>query len=76
MKINRDNYEAYFLDYYEGQLSPDMIEEVMLFVKQNPELKNIFDEFEAISLVADQDIVFDNKSSLKKNQVCIRHITG
>jgi len=69
MKINRDNYEAYFLDYHEGQLSPEMVEEVMMFVDQNPELKNVFDEFEAVSLVADWDIVFEKKSSLKKNQV-------
>jgi len=69
MKINRDNYEAYFLDYHEGQLSPEMIEEVELFVVQNPDLKNMLDEFEAISLVADEDIVFETKFSLKKNQV-------
>ncbi|MDO9255204.1 MAG: hypothetical protein Q7U54_06805 [Bacteroidales bacterium] len=69
MKINRDNYEAYFLDYHEGQLSPEMVEEVLMFVEQNPDLKNAFDEFEAVSLVADQDIVFEKKSSLKKNQI-------
>jgi hypothetical protein len=69
MKINRDNYEAYFLDYYEGQLSPEMVEEVLMFVDQNPDLKNVLDEFEAVSLVADQDIVFEKKSSLKKNQI-------
>ncbi len=69
MKINRDNYEAYFLDYYEGHLSPEMVEEVLMFVDQNPDLKNVFNEFEAVSLIADQDIVFEKKSSLKKNQV-------
>jgi len=69
MKINRDNYEAYFLDYFEGQLSPDMIGEVLIFVEQNPDLKDVFYEFEAVSLVADQNIVFEKKSSLKKNQV-------
>ncbi len=69
MKINRDNYEAYFLDYHEGQLSPEMVEEVLLFVKENPDLKTLLDEYKAISLVADQDIVFEKKSSIKKNQV-------
>ena len=69
MKINRDNYEAYFLDYHEGQLSPEMAEEVQLFVAQNPDLKNMFEEFEAVSLVTDQDVVFEMKSSLKKNHV-------
>jgi len=69
MKINRENFEVYFLDYYEGQLSPEMIEEVKLFVAQNPDLRKSFDEFEAISLVADQNVVFEKKSALKKNQV-------
>lgn len=69
MKINRDNYEAYFLDYHEGQLSPEMVEEVLLFVDQNPDLKTIFEEFEPVSLIADQDIIFEKKSYLKKNQV-------
>jgi hypothetical protein len=69
MKINRDNYEAYFLDYHEGQLSPEMVEEVLMFVEQHPDLKSVLDEFEAVSLVAPQDIVFEKKSSLKKNQV-------
>jgi|GEM_PF-1420215 hypothetical protein len=69
MKINRDNYEAYFLDYHEGQLSPEMVEEVLIFVDQNPDLRNVFEEFEAVMLVADQDIVFEKKSSLKKNHI-------
>ena len=69
MKINRDNYEVYFLDYLEGRLSPEMMEEVQLFVLQNPDLRNFLDEFDAISLVADQDVVFEKKSNLKKNQV-------
>jgi len=69
MKINRDNYEEYFLDYHEGQLSPDMVEEVLRFVENNPDLKQVFVDFETVSLIADQDIVFETKSLLKKNQV-------
>ncbi len=69
MKINRDNYEAYFLDFHEGQLSPEMAEEVMLFVEMNPDLKSALNEFEPITLADDQDIVFENKAFLKKNQV-------
>jgi hypothetical protein len=69
MKINRENYEAYFLDYHEGQLSPEMAEEVLLFVEYNPDLKDMFDEFVAVSLVADHGIVFEKKLSLRKHQV-------
>jgi hypothetical protein len=69
MKINRDNYEAYFLDYHEGLLSPEMVKEVLLFVELNPDLKKDFTEFEAVSLQAETNIVFEKKSSLKKNQI-------
>jgi hypothetical protein len=69
MKINRENYEAYFLDFFEGQLSPEMVEEVLIFVEQNPDLNNIFNDFEAVTLDADQNIIFEKKSSIKKNQV-------
>ena len=69
MKINRDNYEAYFLDYFEGQLSPEMVQEVLLFVEINPDLKNIFSDFESVTIIGEDDIVFENKAGLKKNQV-------
>ncbi len=69
MKINRDNFEAYFLDYHEGQLSPEMVEEVLWFVEHNPDAKEIFNEFEAVSLIGDPTIVFEKKSSLKKNEI-------
>ena len=67
MKINRDNYEAYFLDYHEGQLSSDLEKEVLLFVELNPDLRELFSSFEAVTLVADEGIVYDKKSFLKKN---------
>ena len=69
MKINRDNYEAYFLDYFEGQLSPEMVQEVLLFVELNPDLKNVFSDFEAVTLTGEDDIVFEKKSLLKKNEI-------
>ncbi|MFZ4549645.1 MAG: hypothetical protein ACOYN4_19515 [Bacteroidales bacterium] len=69
MKINRDNYEAYFLDYHEGQLSPEMVNEVLWFVENNPDVQDIFNEFEVVSLVNEPSIVFDKKSALKKNDI-------
>ncbi len=69
MKINRENYEAYFLDYHEGQLSPEMVQEVKAFVALNPDLSESFYEFEAFTLAGEPEIIFDKKSSLKKNQV-------
>jgi hypothetical protein len=67
MKINRDNYEAYFLDYHEGTLTPEEMAEVLVFVGQNPDLKEEFEEFENISLPTDESINFAGKDFLKVN---------
>lgn len=66
MNININNYEAFFLDYYEGNLSPQQVADVLLFVEQHPELKEEFESFENFSIAETDNIVFENKNSLKK----------
>jgi hypothetical protein len=39
MKITRDNYEAYFLDYLEGNLDENLVDDFIDFLRQNPDLK-------------------------------------
>ena len=68
MAINRHNYEIYFIDYYEGNLPPDREEELMAFFEANPDLKKEFEEYSAEPLLADQNIIFRNKKSLKKEE--------
>ncbi len=36
--ITRDNYEIYFVDYLEGNLSDSQVDMVELFLKNNPDL--------------------------------------
>jgi len=36
--INTENYEAFLLDYFEGQLSPELQDELFLFAAAHPEL--------------------------------------
>ncbi len=67
MNINLTNYEAYFLDYHEGSLSPALVKELMDFVAQHPELKEEFENFEAVSLTDSENIAFDKKELLKKS---------
>jgi len=49
-KINRHNYEAYFLDFSEGNLSSRQIAELEEFLDENPELRAELDEFEIFEL--------------------------
>ena len=68
MQITRNNYEAYFLDYREKNLLPEQVAELMVFLEQNPDLKEEFESFENIVLVPEKNIRFNRKDSLKKNE--------
>ncbi|MEI6275032.1 MAG: hypothetical protein WCP08_03530 [Prolixibacteraceae bacterium] len=67
MKITRDNYEIWFLDYLEGRLDEMKSEELRLFLVSQPDLA---EELEAFSpaLSADSNIVYPDKELLKKEQ--------
>ncbi len=64
--IDRNNYEAWFLDFAEGNLSEEKIYTLNSFLSKNPDLKEEFDEFNLV-LLDSEDLVFENKESLKKN---------
>ncbi|MGZ4035693.1 MAG: hypothetical protein ACXVP4_12575 [Bacteroidia bacterium] len=66
MNINKNNYEAFFLDYHEGNLSPQQVADLLLFIEQHPELKEEFESFENFTLEDFSAITFENKSGLKK----------
>ncbi|MCK5838850.1 MAG: hypothetical protein KAG99_03330, partial [Bacteroidales bacterium] len=65
--LSRDNYEIFFLDYLEGTLKPDQVADLILFMEQNPDLKEEFNQLELVYLTPDNDIQFENKQRLKKN---------
>ena len=69
MKINRCNYEMYFLDYLEGRLTTDETAALLHFADDNPDLKALLEGEEMISLVPDESINFFPKAALKKNPV-------
>ena len=64
--INRKNYEIWFLDFAEGNLSEWQIALLMEFLAQNVDLKAEFDALEMIKLPADDTLVFENKEKLKR----------
>lgn len=66
MNINKHNYEAFFLDYHEGNLTPQQVADLLLFVEQHPELKEEFESFESFSLEDFSSYTFENKQELKK----------
>jgi len=65
MTINRLNYEIYLVDYLDGKLGASQVDELLLFLDQNPDIKEELEGIEDAVLVAETS-VFPNKSSLKK----------
>lgn len=76
MTINEHNYEAYFLDYHEGNLSEEDIGALMAFLDENPSLREEFLEYEGLSIKPDMNISFDAKNALKKSTADKNHPTG
>lgn len=67
MTINKFNYEAFALDYLEGNLSPEMVEEMELFLKTHPAIESeLSGMMEFVTLEADETIVYEQKESLLK----------
>jgi hypothetical protein len=65
-KIDKHNYEAFMLDYMEGNLDVSGVKDLFAFFELYPELKpESFDDTELLSLEADT-IYFENKNSLKR----------
>ncbi|MFW6224084.1 MAG: anti-sigma factor family protein [Bacteroidota bacterium] len=67
MNINRNNYEIYIIDYLDGNLSPAQVDELMLFLDQNPDIKEEIDGLEnTLPDTGEQPAVFSDKAALKQ----------
>ncbi len=75
MNINRDNYEIYFLDYLEGNLPAEETAELLIFVENNPDLRELIEDNDLIMLEPDQSVNFLGKSALKKNDILSLNIS-
>jgi len=85
MKINRQNYEHWFIDFIEGNLTPDDEAMVREFAQSNPDLKNELEDILVFN-VAPEQTNFPDKNLLKQNklnaidgitkfeQLCIAHL--
>ena len=67
MKINRNNYEAFFVDYLEGNLDEKLVDDFIEFLQQNPDLKEELSLFETVSN-GQEEVVFNKKEILFKEK--------
>ena len=66
MNITRGNYESFFMDYIEGNLPENMIDQFLDFLNQNPDLKEELHLFEEVNL-PEEHVVFQEKKQLHKS---------
>lgn len=74
MKINRNNYEEYVIDYLDGRLNPVQTAELMYFFSQNPDLELEFNAFENYRL-PESKLKFGNIEDLKKEYSDFQAVT-
>lgn len=73
-RINLNNYEAWLLDYSEGNLSAEDIAELVLFMQVNPELEIDLNDMIFPAVAGDDKLRLEDKSFLYKgkNEVRLR----
>lgn len=64
MKISRENYEQWLIDYMEGNLAPHMAVEVRRFLEDHPDIAEELDGLDEIGLVPVNKDVFPAKEML------------
>jgi len=65
-KINIHNYEAFYLDYLEGNLNEENVALLFSFLDENPDLKNELEDDVLDFKLVESDEVFENKENLKE----------
>ena len=65
MKIDRSNYEIWLIDWLDGNLTNSQIEQLHHFLKENPDLKEEFEEL-TIFRLNPSGLSFPHKNNLKK----------
>lgn len=65
-KINKENIEAYLLDFVEGRLTKEEREELLAYLEEHTEYKSMLDLYDKnLVLKQDRQIVFADKNNLK-----------
>ena len=67
MKIDRNNYEPYFIDYLEGTLDEKLVDDFLEFLQQNPDLKEELALFNTVN-IEPEEVTFSKKQNLFKEK--------
>ena len=67
MKINRNNYEPFFIDYLEGTLDEKLVDDFLEFLQQNPDLKEELSLINPVN-IEPEEYTFNKKNLLYKEK--------
>lgn len=73
MKITRDNYEIYFLDYLEGNLDDALVDNFIEFLQENPDLKEELQLVNSLNLEPGSAL-FKGKEKLYKEKYDLKEV--
>lgn len=68
MKINKENYEAYLIDYLHGELSREQQQDVALFLSENPDAAEEYKWLQQTIVTPEEEVVFEHKDLLFKKE--------
>jgi len=66
MNINRNNFESFFLDYFDGKLEPAEVDALFFFLSKHPDLEDNFREFDPLLIVEKESLFYPEKDELKR----------
>lgn len=69
MKVTKQNYERFLIDFMDGTIDPSTKESLFDFLDENPKIKAEFNDLDIINTAVDEDISFELKANLKKTQI-------
>ena len=67
MDININNYEIWFIDYYDGNLNIDQQKSLFDFIDVHPKLRNEFEQINEIKLISPTEIYQEKELLYKTN---------
>ncbi len=67
MKMDRNNYEAFFIDYLDGNLDESLVNDFIEFMQQNPDLKKELSLLDTEKLPS-EEVVFSKKNKLYREK--------
>jgi|GEM_PF-2736626 len=66
MNINRSNFEEIIVDYFDGNLSPSEVEELMRFLAENSDLEARLHDYDAELVLNPEPVTYPQKQVLKR----------